>query len=190
MTLRTVAVVHPLAMVAEGIAAALSTYPWIVSTTTATTASDGERAGRLADAAVVDPSLPGAAGLARRLTRDGVRVVQLGHEEDGAAHGGGLRVSLAAPIASLVAALVPEMSHARPSPSRLTPREREVLSLVARGLTGKEVARRLGISPKTVEMHKSRIYSKLRVPNQAAAVHYALSDGLVSRMNGAPNGSG
>lgn len=189
MTLRTVAVVHRQAMVAEGIAAGLSRYPWIVSTTTATTASEGERVGRMADAAVVDPSLPGAAGLAQRLAREGVRVVHLGRD-DGAADGEGLRVSPAAPIASLVAALVPEVSHAKPSASRLTAREREVLTLVAHGLTGKQVARHLGISPKTVEMHKSRIYSKLQVPNQAAAVRLALSDGLVGRADGAFHGTG
>jgi protein AroM len=59
----------------------------------------------------------------------------------------------------------------------LTPRERDVLSLVARGFAGKQVARHLGISPKTVEQHKTRIFSKLGVPNQAAAVSVAMGAG-------------
>jgi DNA-binding CsgD family transcriptional regulator len=62
----------------------------------------------------------------------------------------------------------------RPIQSRLTPRERQVLSLVARGLAAKQVARQLSISPKTVERHKTRIFAKLNVPNQAAAVGAAM----------------
>jgi DNA-binding NarL/FixJ family response regulator len=57
---------------------------------------------------------------------------------------------------------------------KLTGRERQILSLVAEGLAGKQVARVLGISPKTVERHKTRIYSKLGVPNQAAAAGLAV----------------
>ncbi len=53
---------------------------------------------------------------------------------------------------------------------RLTPRERQVLAMTAEGLTAKEVARRLGISRKTVEQHRGRILIKLGVRNQAAAV--------------------
>ena len=45
-----------------------------------------------------------------------------------------------------------------------------MLSLAAQGLSGKQVARVLGISPKTVEHHKTRAFAKLGVPNQAAAV--------------------
>jgi DNA-binding NarL/FixJ family response regulator len=45
---------------------------------------------------------------------------------------------------------------------------------VARGLAAKQVARQLRISPKTVERHKTRIFTKLRVPNQAAAVRAAM----------------
>jgi DNA-binding CsgD family transcriptional regulator len=45
----------------------------------------------------------------------------------------------------------------------------EILSLIARGLSGKQVARHLGISRKTIEHHKTRIFAKLGVPNQTAA---------------------
>ena len=40
----------------------------------------------------------------------------------------------------------------------------------AKGMAGKQIARALGISPKTVEQHKTRMFRKLDVPNQAAAV--------------------
>ena len=48
-----------------------------------------------------------------------------------------------------------------------------MLRLVAQGLAGKQVAKSLGVSPKTVERHKTRIYAKLGVPNQAAAARLA-----------------
>ena len=48
---------------------------------------------------------------------------------------------------------------------------------MAEGFAAKQVARHLGISPKTVERHKTRIYAKLGAPNQAAAVHLAFADG-------------
>ena len=56
----------------------------------------------------------------------------------------------------------------------LSEQQRRVLELVSRGMTAREVARGLGISPKTVEQHKGRIFRKLGVPNQAAAVRVAL----------------
>lgn len=54
--------------------------------------------------------------------------------------------------------------------STLTPREREVLGLVAQGLDNTEIAGRLSIAPKTVRNHVSRIYGKLCVDNRAQAV--------------------
>jgi len=53
-----------------------------------------------------------------------------------------------------------------------------VLNLVARGLSGKQIARQLGISPKTVEHHKTRAFAKLGVPNQAAAVAALMEEEL------------
>jgi FixJ family two-component response regulator len=47
----------------------------------------------------------------------------------------------------------------------LTPREREVLDLVLQGMHNRDVARKLGISPRTVEVHKSRLMEKLGVSN-------------------------
>ena len=61
----------------------------------------------------------------------------------------------------------------------LTPREREVLQLVAEGKTTKEVAKLLGISAKTVESHRTRIMKKLDTPNTAGIVRYAIRLGLI-----------
>jgi len=59
----------------------------------------------------------------------------------------------------------------------LTPREREVLEKAALGLHAKEIARALGISPRTVEVHKTRIMAKLGVRNVAELVRFALATG-------------
>ena len=56
----------------------------------------------------------------------------------------------------------------------LTEREREVLEHAARGLHAKEIAAALGISPRTVEVHKTRIMEKLGVRNVAELVRFAL----------------
>ena len=56
----------------------------------------------------------------------------------------------------------------------LTEREREVLEHAAQGLHAKEIAAELGISPRTVEVHKTRIMEKLGVRNVAELVRFAL----------------
>jgi len=58
---------------------------------------------------------------------------------------------------------------------RLTAREREVLDQAVRGLHAKEIAIVLGISPRTVEVHKTRIMEKLDVRNVAELVRFALA---------------
>lgn len=62
----------------------------------------------------------------------------------------------------------------------LTPREREVLALVAEGLTNRQVAERLVISEGTAIRHVSNIFGKLGVGNRSAATRLALEHGLVS----------
>ncbi len=62
---------------------------------------------------------------------------------------------------------------------RLTAREVEVLRLIARGLSNKEVARDLFISPKTVGRHVENIYAKIDVSTRAGAALHAMSEGLV-----------
>ena len=58
---------------------------------------------------------------------------------------------------------------------RLTARERDVLECASEGLHAKEIAARLGISPRTVEVHKARIMEKLGVRNVAELVRFALA---------------
>ena len=62
---------------------------------------------------------------------------------------------------------------------RLTERERQVLHLIGTGATSKETSARLGISRKTVENYKQRIFAKLEVQNQAHAVARAMRRGLL-----------
>ena len=61
----------------------------------------------------------------------------------------------------------------------LTPREIEVLRLIAAGHTAKEAARQLDISPKTADHHIQSLYSKIGVTTRAGAALYALEHGLV-----------
>ncbi len=59
----------------------------------------------------------------------------------------------------------------------LTPRERQVLPLVAEGLSSKEIARQLGISPKTVEIHRTNIIRKLDVKSSRELIYQFVSRG-------------
>jgi DNA-binding CsgD family transcriptional regulator len=61
----------------------------------------------------------------------------------------------------------------------LTPRERQVLQLVAEGKTTKESARLLNISAKTAETHRARIMEKLNIHETAGLVRYAIRRGLI-----------
>ena len=60
----------------------------------------------------------------------------------------------------------------------LTPREREILTLMAKGDVNATIARRLGLSEKTVRNNVSNIFTKLRVTNRAAAVVRARDAGV------------
>jgi DNA-binding NarL/FixJ family response regulator len=62
----------------------------------------------------------------------------------------------------------------------LTPRQREILQLVAEGKSTKEVAQVLGLSAKTVETHRSQIMDRLNIRDLAGLVRYAVRTGLVS----------
>jgi len=61
---------------------------------------------------------------------------------------------------------------------RLTEREREVMALLAAGHSNKEVARSLGISPRTAEVHRRHVMEKTGVDSLAAMVRMAISAGL------------
>jgi DNA-binding NarL/FixJ family response regulator len=62
----------------------------------------------------------------------------------------------------------------------LTPREIEVLRLIAAGDTAKEAARKLEIAPKTADNHIQSLYSKIGVATRAGAALFALEQGLVA----------
>jgi HD-GYP domain-containing protein (c-di-GMP phosphodiesterase class II) len=68
-----------------------------------------------------------------------------------------------------------------PRPGGLSGREFEVLVLLARGLATKQVARQLGISPKTCDPHIQRLYRRLGVSTRAGATLFAVEHGLVGR---------
>lgn len=79
------------------------------------------------------------------------------------------------------ARLVREMPVAGNVTERLTRREIEVLILVARGRSNKEIARELLIGQQTVKTYMSNIFSKLGVQSRTQAALYALQSGLVSK---------
>ncbi|EJW13574.1 multi-sensor signal transduction histidine kinase [Rhodovulum sp. PH10] len=60
-------------------------------------------------------------------------------------------------------------------PVALSRRQREVLELMAKGLSNIEIGRRLAISPNTVKIHVSGILARLGVPNRAQAIHWTLT---------------
>ena len=65
--------------------------------------------------------------------------------------------------------------------SLLSPREREVLDLVAQGYTNQQIADRLGLSVKTVETYRSRLVEKLGLRSRAELVRYAVDSGFFTR---------
>jgi DNA-binding NarL/FixJ family response regulator len=62
----------------------------------------------------------------------------------------------------------------------LTPRQREVLQLVAEGHTAKGIAKKLGISPRTAESYRSELMQTLGIHDVASLTRYAIRVGLVS----------
>jgi two-component system, NarL family, response regulator NreC len=68
-----------------------------------------------------------------------------------------------------------------PSMPALTPREHEILVMVAYGHTNKEIATALGITGKTVETHKANLMQKLELTSRADLVRFALTQGWLER---------
>jgi DNA-binding NarL/FixJ family response regulator len=82
-------------------------------------------------------------------------------------------------LRALPSRIVPAHPPPSSTPAGLTERELEVLRLVAQGLTDAQVAEQLIISPRTVNGHLRSIYNKLDVTSRTAAVHFAVTHGLV-----------
>jgi DNA-binding NarL/FixJ family response regulator len=94
-----------------------------------------------------------------------------------AVHSGRRYVSPA--IAPMVIARLKHPAAADSRGQRLTRREREVLRLIGEGATAKEVAARLGISPKTAQVHRDNLKQKLNLRSTAALVRYAIKKKLI-----------
>ena len=143
------------------------------------------------------PGLEGAPGIARiRAANPDGRVLLLGNDpapaalirQDGwGADGQVLENEDAAVLIAALYAVLAGQRHQSPEVLRLcateglppeqtpTARERQVLDLAARGLHAKEIAAALGISPRTVEVHKTRIMEKLGVRNVAELVRFSIA---------------
>lgn len=80
---------------------------------------------------------------------------------------------------SLAAALLGPASPTPGTLAELSRREVEVLRLIAKGLTGPEIARQLGISVKTVQAHRTHIMEKLDIHDRVGLVRYAIREGLI-----------
>ena len=82
--------------------------------------------------------------------------------------------------AAVVSELAPPGTSATPPLSALSPREREVLRLVADGVRTAEIARRLGITEATIEVHRRNLMHKLEIRTVAELTKYAVREGLTS----------
>jgi RNA polymerase sigma factor (sigma-70 family) len=101
--------------------------------------------------------------------RDAVRAVREGREYFTARVTQQLSVGLRQEI---------EEEQVRSRIESITDREREVLVLVAEGLTNREIGERLDISPRTVETHRERVMSKLRIRTVAGLTRFVVEHGL------------
>ena len=79
----------------------------------------------------------------------------------------------------LLASLMEYPGASNEARSDLTPRQREVLQLIAEGRTIKEIAAVLNVSPRTVELHKTNLVKALGLRTTAELTHYAIRRGMV-----------
>lgn len=170
-------------------------------------AADGDEAVRLVaeirpHVVVMDAAMPGMGGLAAtraiRAHHPDVAVLMLsmhaeetvvGQALDAGARGyvlkNALDLDLAAAIRRVAAGetvLDPAVDRPAPLPgerSRLTPRELEVLQLICKGLSNREIAERLSLSANTVAVHRANIMNTLGVHKAAELAVYAVQHGLV-----------
>jgi DNA-binding NarL/FixJ family response regulator len=83
-------------------------------------------------------------------------------------------------VSPLITDLPDEPAPAHPQKATITPRQREVLELISRGLTMKEIASQLNISTRTAESHKYELMKILGVDSTAELIRYSLRLGLIS----------
>jgi DNA-binding NarL/FixJ family response regulator len=130
------------------------------------------------EASILDALRAGARGY---LTKDAgiqeiARAVQAA-----AAHQSLLDPVVQARLLEAVGTAVPPRGPAsRQLPDELTPREAEVLSLIARGLSNREIAAQLVVSEATVKTHVNHVFAKIGARDRAQAVHYAYTHDLTN----------
>ncbi len=83
---------------------------------------------------------------------------------------------------AVLAAVGQQRGKRQAGPAGLTPREIEVLTLIARSASTRQVARSLGITPKTAETHIERIYAKIGASNRSTATLFAMQHGLLDSL--------
>jgi DNA-binding NarL/FixJ family response regulator len=72
-----------------------------------------------------------------------------------------------------------ERRRDEPDHDPLSPREQEVVKLIAEGLSGREIAKQLDISPRTVERHRANLLEKLGLQDRVEVTRYAIRRGLI-----------
>jgi HD-GYP domain-containing protein (c-di-GMP phosphodiesterase class II) len=87
-----------------------------------------------------------------------------------------------AAVDAVLAAAGQSRGKRRTGPAGLTPREIEVLALIARGASTRQVAQRLAITPKTAETHIERIYTKTGASTRSTATLFAMQHGLLDTL--------
>ena len=130
------------------------------------------------EASILDALRAGARGY---LTKDaGIQeIARAVHAA--AAHQSLLDPVVQAKLLEAVGAAAPAPAPApRSLPDELTPREAEVLSLIARGLSNREIAAHLVVSEATVKTHVNHVFAKIGARDRAQAVHYAYTHDLAS----------
>jgi NarL family two-component system response regulator LiaR len=84
-------------------------------------------------------------------------------------------------VAARLVEAIAQPAAADGPPERLTPREREVLELIGRGLSNKRIALELGVSEKTVKTHVGHVLAKLGVSDRTQAALYAVRAGFIGQ---------
>jgi DNA-binding NarL/FixJ family response regulator len=79
----------------------------------------------------------------------------------------------------IVADFIARSGNERSALELLTPRQREILQMLAEGRTSKEMARLLGISAKTVETHRAQLMERLDIHDVPGLVRFAIRVGLI-----------
>jgi DNA-binding NarL/FixJ family response regulator len=116
------------------------------------------------------------AGARGYILKDDADRVLLAAVEAAEQHKSYFSTRLVTPVPGALPATSSETKRPRP---RLTPREREILQLLAEGRSNKEVAGLLGISVNTAEAHRANIMLKLGVHSLAELVHYAVRNQII-----------